>query len=260
MSITTKYFRGQGTVYLAERTAGGLPKVLRNLGNVPELKISLETETLEHKESQSGHALTDLRLEISKKASASLILEHFSKENLALLVRSTIVSVSASTAHTGDVLGGGATDAVVGNVLDLGYRNVTGVVIKDSTGSPKTLTLNVNYRLNAALGQIELLDLTTGGAFVQPFKADFTPGNSTEVGMFTAAQKEWYLRFEGLNTADSNASVGIDLFRFVCDPSKELSVIGDDTAKFELSGSLLLDTTRASSAALGQFGAIFGLS
>jgi hypothetical protein len=260
MGITNKYFRGQGTVYLALRDANGKPKSLRNLGNVPELKVTLETDTIEHKESQSGQALTDLRMEIGKKASASVTLEHWSKENLAMLLRSTIVAVSAGTAQTGVPLGAGDTTAVVGNVLDIGYRNLTAVAIKDSTGSPKTLLLNTNYRLNAQLGHIELLDLTTGGPYVQPFKADFTPGASTEIGLFTDSAKDYFLRFEGLNTTDSNAPVGIDLYRFQTDPSKELSMIGDETAKFQLEGSLLLDSARPSAGVLGQFGAVYGLS
>ena len=70
---------------------------------------------------------------------------------------------------------------------------------------------------------------------------------------------EYFLRFEGLNTADANEPVIIDLFRVQFDPSKDFSMIMDDFAKFTLDGSCLMDSARSSSAALGQFGAVYNL-
>ena len=92
----------------------------------------------------------------------------------------------------------------MGDILVFAKRNLSAVVIKDSTGTPKTLVANTNYKLNAKAGHIELLDITTGGPYVQPFKIDYTPGASTEVGLFTAGSMEYFFRFEGLNTADAN--------------------------------------------------------
>lgn len=254
------FFRGQGRVFLGLRDASGNPKNLRYLGNIPELKMALEVGTIEHKESWSGQALTDYRLDVSKKAGCDMTLENFSKENLALAFRGAANAVSAGTAITGEVLGGGSTTAVVGDILVFAKRNASIVTIKDSTGTPKVLTNNVNYKLNAIGGHIELLDTTTGGPFVQPFKADYTPGISSEVGMFTAGSLEYFLRFEGLNTAASNAPVIVDLYRVILDPAKDMSMITDDLAKFALSGSVLMDTSRSSAGLLGQFGAVYNLT
>lgn len=253
------YFRGQGRVFLGLRDASGNPKNLRYVGNVPELKLSIEVSTLEHKESTSGQNLPDHRMDVGKKANASATLEKFSKENIAMAMRGSVTSVSAGSAVTGEVLGGGSTTSAVGDILLAKARNLSAVVVKDSTGSPKTLVAGTNYILNAAAGHIELLDLTTGGPFVQPFKIDYTPGASTEMGLFTAPGQEYFLRFEGLNTADTNAPVTVDLYRLVFDPSKDLSLITDEYAKFPFDGSLLIDSARPSNAALGQFGAIYGL-
>ncbi len=46
--------------------------------------------------------------------------------------------------------------------------------------------------------------------------------------MFTQPLPERWVRFEGLNTADSNREVVIDLSRVAINPAKELSVILDD--------------------------------
>lgn len=253
------FFRGQGRVFLGLRDANGKPQNLRYLGNVPELKMSLEINTLEHKESWSGQNLSDYRLDIGKKASMSATLENFSKANVAMALRGSVQAVSAGTAITGEVLGGGSTTAGVGDILCFEKRNATLVTIKDSTGSPKTLVANTNYKLNGTAGHIELLDLTTGGPFVQPLKADYTPGAMTEVGLFTSGSLEYFMRFEGLNTAQSNAPVIVDLYRIIFDPSKDLSLITDDLLKFPLEGSCLMDSSRSSASVLGQFGAVYNV-
>jgi hypothetical protein len=186
-------------------------------------------------------------------------LESIIKENLALAFRGTIQSVSAGSGITGEILGGGSTTAAVGDLLAFAKRNASAVVIKDSTGTPKTLVANTNYSLNAKAGHITLLDITTGGPYVQPFKADYTPGACYEVGLLTQGSVEYYLRFEGLNTADTNEPVIIDLYRVMFDPAKEFALLTDDFAKFVLDGSPLMDSARASNAALGQFGAVYNL-
>lgn len=257
--MTDILFRGQGKVYVGLRDANGNPQNLRYVGNVPELKFSLEVETLEHKESWSGQNLTDKRMDIAKKAGCSMTLESIQKDNLAMAFRGTVQNVGAGTAITNEVLGGGSVTAAVGDILCFAKRNASLVTIEDSTGSPKTLVAGTNYKLNAKAGHIELLDLTTGGPYVQPFKADYTPGACIEFGLLTSGSIEYYLRFEGLNTADTNEPVIIDLFRVQFDPAKDFGLIVDEFAKFALDGSPLMDSARSSSSALGQFGAIYNL-
>jgi hypothetical protein len=48
----------------------------------------------------------------------------------------------------------------------------------------------------------------------------------------------------------------LELYRVVFDPLKDLSFISNDFQKFELDGKLLLDSTKSTSDALGQFGRI----
>ena len=67
------------------------------------------------------------------------------------------------------------------------------------------------------------------------------------------------LRLEGINTAQGNAKVLVELYRVAFDPLKEISFISDEYNKFELEGSLLADTTKPYDAVLGQFGRIVQL-
>ena len=252
-------YRGQGKVWLGTRDSNGNPQNLKWVGNCPEAKITLDIQALEHKESWSGQNLTDARMDVEKKATVSLTLESIQKENLALCFRGTISDVAAGSAIVDEVLGGGITTLAVGDFLRFAKRNASAVTIKDSTGSPKTLTLNVNYRLNAKAGGIEILDLTTGGGFVGPLKASYTPGATKDVGLFTVGSVPYYMFFEGLNTADSNEPVLIDLYKVLIDPSKQFDLITDEYGKFPLEGSVLMDSAKSTSATLGQFGAVYNL-
>jgi hypothetical protein len=82
---------------------------------------------------------------------------------------------------------------------------------------------------------------------------------ATEIGIFTQALPERFLRLEGINTAQGNAKVLVELYRVAFDPLKEISFISDEYNKFELEGSLLADTTKPYDAVLGQFGRIVQL-
>ena len=86
--------------------------------------------------------------------------------------------------------------------------------------------------------------------------ASYSYGTANVTAMFTQPLPERWVRFEGLNTADSNKEVVIDLYRVAINPTKELSVIGNDLMKFELSGQVLADLTKPASGSLGQFGRI----
>ena len=82
---------------------------------------------------------------------------------------------------------------------------------------------------------------------------------TTGMLFFTQALPERFLRLEGINTAQGNAKVLVELYRVAFDPLKEISFISDEYNKFELEGSLLADTTKPFDAVLGQFGRIVQL-
>ena len=69
------YFSGQGRVWIGERSVLGEPQGLKYVGNVPELKVALSVETMEHQESVSGQRLVDLQLIKTKKGEFSCTWE-----------------------------------------------------------------------------------------------------------------------------------------------------------------------------------------
>lgn len=246
------YFSGQGRVYIGARDTSGMPQGLTYVGNVPELKVSLSVETLEHQESTSGQRLTDLQLIKTKKGEFACTLEELMASNLSLALYGTTVTQTSGTV-TAEALPNPITLA---SLYILSKQNVSSVVVKDSTtGTAKTLAA-AQYTLNAKHGSIAINDKTTGGPYVEPFKVDYSYGAAQSTSMFTQPLPERWVRFEGLNTADSNREVVIDLYRVAINPAKELSMITEDLLKFELSGQVLADTLKSATGDLGQFGRI----
>jgi hypothetical protein len=91
------YFSGQGRVFIGARDTNGNPQGLIFVGNVPDLKVSLSVETLEHQESQSGQRLTDLQLIKTKKGEFACTLEELIQTNLELSLYGSTTAVTTGT-------------------------------------------------------------------------------------------------------------------------------------------------------------------
>lgn len=243
-------FSGQGKISLHTRV-GGVAQGGLLLGNTPNFKISLATTVDEHIEAQSGNRLADGRLQKSNKVDVSFDLENWTKENLALGLYGTVNAQGTGTV-TAESLAAAVT---AGQLVLFAKQNVSSLVIKDSTGSPKTLPVG-QYTANLKAGSAVLDDITTGGPYTQPFKADYAYGDANSVSLFTQTIPERWLRFEGVNTANNNDPVVVDIYRVALDPFTDLDLINDSFAKFPMKGGALVDSTKPAGGTLGQFGRI----
>ena len=169
--------------------------------------------------------------------------------NLALALYGTTTTITPGTV-TGELLPNPVTP---GSLYPLAMQNVSAVQIQDSDATPQTLPVS-QYSVNAKHGSLVVLDATSGGPYTEPFTVDYAYGAAQSTAMFTQPLPERWIRFEGLNTADGNREVVIDLYRVAINPAKELSIITDELLKFELSGQVLADLTKPVGGDLGQFG------
>ena len=115
------YFSGQGRVFIGARTSGGNPAGLNFVGNVPDLKVSLSVETLEHQESQSGQRLTDLQIIKGKKGEFACTLEELIPSNLELALYGSTTAVTTGTV-TDEAI---ATTAEANKLYLLAKQNVS---------------------------------------------------------------------------------------------------------------------------------------
>jgi hypothetical protein len=241
-------FSGQGKVLVGARLSTGLPGVMRWLGNASVFRLAQNEDTVERKESYTGNRLPNRRMTRGRGGELTITFDEWSKEGAAWALLGAATAVAGGSAVSNWVA---PTGYVAGDTILLPHKNVSSVSVVDSTGSPKTLPAG-QYTLDAFAGSIQLNDITTGGAYVQPFKVSYTPGAVTVIGGFKLLAPEVYVRLDGINT-DDNSRVIVDVFRSRLSPARQVDFIGDDFADFELVGATLADLTRSSSSDGGQF-------
>ena len=98
----TRLFRGQGQVFLAERSDLGKPLGFEFVGNVSELKIEPKTEAITHKESQTGDNSVDAKIEKGLEISVSYNTCSSYKENLKRLLFAKLTEVASGTSVSGE--------------------------------------------------------------------------------------------------------------------------------------------------------------
>lgn len=244
MAVDTQYFSFQGIVTLGSGGANAIEEY--EVGNCPALSIDLAVETIEHTESWSGQRMADLRLIKAKKASVKMTLEGFNLDNLALGLYGTPASRNAGTV-TAESLG----TVQAGKVYPLGNPlGVSAVVVKDASNA---VVSTAKYELDATFGAIKVLD--TAGT-TMPWEVDYAYGAAKNLVMFLNNPAARKLRLRGVNTAQGNAPVIVELHRVQFDPIKNLSMIQDDLGKLEFEGSALADPTKANDPMLGMFGRV----
>lgn len=250
------YLSGQGRLLLAPRLPSGMPGAFRWVGDVNPFEAGASQDRVTVNESYTGNrgVALDLGRNLQVTLSATLKQLDSAGENAKLLMLGEDAA-QASGSVTNETISPATGTLEVGNIFMLGAFDVSSVVIKDSTGTPKTLTAGVNYQLNGKAGQIEILDATTGGPYVLPLTSDYTGADAAVVKVYSAASVEYWVRFEGVNTAVSgNPAVVADFYRWRPSPATQMALINDETAEFPIEGSILLDTTKTASGAFGQYG------
>lgn len=237
------YFSGQGEVLIAERNADGTNGGFIVLGNVPDLKLAIAPSVLEHKESRSGNRSTDKRLQTELKVTASITLENLNSANLGIALRAAANDIEGDdvTAHPAKVH--------LGKIISLPHADVSAVAVKKGATVLVAYTNEAtpyDYKLNGPMGSIQWAATPTTSGLLEgdAVAIDYTYGDQKQVEALTNAAKDYVLRFEGLNTADENKPVIVEVHRFSADPLKELALISDTIGQFVLEGSVYPDATK----------------
>lgn len=248
------YYYGQGKVWSRRlNVAGGK---WRWWGDVSALTISMEMEKLQHKESYSGNKGIVRDFAVSKAMTLNATLHQLDTDSLAELIYG-----ATSTVATGSVVSEPLGTVDAGDTLKLDYPGVSDLVVTDSTGSPVTIA-DTHYVLDGRFGSVEFKTLPSSPAPTMPLKAAYTYKAHKAVNMFTQPQPIIQFRYEGINLAESNAPVIVEIYRMSTDPLQELALINNDTslAGVPVSCAALLDSSKSATGALGQFGRIIQIA
>lgn len=243
--MTETYFYGQGKVY--SRVSGGK---WRWWGDVSALTLAAEIQKAEHIESYSGQKGLARSFPIGKTVTLNATLHQIDTAAIAEGLYGAVSDIAAGSV-TNESLG----TVAAGDIVKLAFGAVSSVVITDSLGSPATIA-GSHYDLDARFGSIEFLTLPSGPAPTQPLKAAYSHLAGTQANFLTQPAKTVEFRYEGVNLAEENAPVIVELYKVSSDPFQELALItdGNDVAGLPLASAVLIDTSKSASGALGQFG------
>lgn len=245
------YIAGRGRASVA-KLVNGVPGNFVGLSNIKSFSFGLTVELGEHYESESSQSLLDASWTKKKSGKVEAEMEDINVFNAGLLFSASTTAVAASTA-TSEVIS--TALPAVGDILVMKRGLVSAVVLKDSTGSPKTLLAGTNYALRdgGMFGSVDILDVTTGGPFVAPIKADYSYGAQSRSTLLTTDAQEYVLRFEGVSKATNQRAL-YEFWRAKFSPADKLDLVSDDVAAPKVTISLLADTNKQIDGEFGQFG------
>lgn len=114
MAAERNYTVGRGEVHFARFKSGTqTPMGYRYIGNTPEFSLTLESQTLDHYNSDRGIREKDASVTIEVARSGSIVADEILAENIAMFLFGAVDTVSTA--------GGAATETLTGVKLGQGY-------------------------------------------------------------------------------------------------------------------------------------------
>lgn len=238
----------QGATHLA-RNIDGQAKILRELGNQTQLKLSIESDKMEKYETKTGKRQKVFEMTKTRGVNLEMVLDEQKREDIALAFQAQMNSTQAESVADsiiGDTL-------AVGDVVKLDGFNLTDLVITDSTSSPVTADADTHYEVNEQYGTVKILSLD---GLTQPLKASYMTGETETTVLFTLPDDaEYYMLFEGINSTNDKR-LALELWRFKPEVQGEMDFINEETGEISINGSALADPQKNNDPKLGGFGRI----
>lgn len=248
------HYYGHGEAWLATRTAGGLAGNFDvALPEIDLLTISPSRELVENVSKRTSVASKDIKATRMISLTGSLTVKSHTKEILAMGLYGNVAAVAGGT-FTDEAFDD--TTIVNDQIVPLpnDITHASSIVIKDSTGSPITLTLDTDYEIvDADAGLIKFLDIS---GHTQPYVVSGSEAAGNAVGLLTQRVFEKWMRFKGINIVDDDKVCIVDLYRMQMEPISEWKLLNDGDAvnMYEIPFEALVDTTKAIDATFGRHG------
>lgn len=227
--MANRYFSGQGKLRIANIVAG-VVGALREVGNVSSLSIKTSSSQVEHKESESGFRAVDHVLTTDQKMELDFTTDNLNAENLGLAFKGAVQTIKGST----------VTDETKtltkGDTWQLQGGKITNLVITDNASQP--LVAGTDYLLDAEFGRVTFI--SSSSSLTQPLKASYKFGDKTRIEFLSMPQGQYYLVFDGLNTAEGNAPVKIEIYKAKLDLDGNFDVINDKYGELKFKGQALM--------------------
>lgn len=178
--MPNNYVLGRGEIEFSRFKAGGqVPDGFRYIGNTPEFNLTIESETLDHFNSDRGVNEKDASITLTTNRSGSMITDNIDADNVALFFfgDKSVLTVSGATISNeaiDDVKPGLSYQIGVTPTNPVGTRNISAVTVTDdATPTPVTFTVNVDYTIDLDHARITPI---VGGAITEGtnLRVDYT--------------------------------------------------------------------------------------
>lgn len=234
-TFETKYFSGQGPLFVGARAANGQPAGLGFVGDISSAELSPNIESAEIVENVTGsngigNSFTK-RTEFNFTAS----LRSIKHDHLARAIQ------GSNTAKAGASVTDEAHTCYLDKFTRLQHVNVSAVVVTGAGGTP-TYVADTDYKVHAEEGLIEFL---SGGTVTDalPVLIDYAYTAQHHIKAAPANQ-DLYMVFAGMNRADNNKQTRCEIYKMKLDPGV-LGLIQAEHAEIQVTGRVQLDSLRA---------------
>ena len=244
-----QYTLGRGRLYFDAFLPNTKTKTgERYFGNTPSMSLTIESESLDHYDSDAGVRVKDDSVLLQLNRTGQFVTDNIDPENVALFLlgsASTLVQASA-TAQTypiSDVKPGRFYQIGATSLNPPGVRSVTNVVVKKGATS---LTAGTDYVLDADLARLEILTTGTvvdGDDLTVTF--DLSAKNRTRIITAASATIDGALRFVATNPKGVLLDYYMPYVRL--SPNGEYALKGEEWQQigFNLDIQKLNDTTES---------------
>lgn len=191
--MADNYVLGRGELYFDPFLSGTTTKTgERYIGNTTELNINIESDKLDHFNSDKGIREKDRSVILELRRQGNFTTDNMATENLAMFL---LGDVSTVTQTSGSVTGEGIADVIKGRYYQLGattsnpqgVRGVSAVTVKKGASA---LVLDTDYSLDAALGRIRILEGSSTVSNGDDLTVDYTRAANTRSRIVTGASAE----------------------------------------------------------------------
>jgi hypothetical protein len=252
-----QYFIGAGDIKVAFLDANGDPTTFRDVGEVPVFEYSQTADFVDNfKTGKTGPNLQDLHVLIRRTGSLTMQLKERTAQNLALILHGTSSQEAAGSMSTPVNLPTGIEQGDV--VLVPGsHMGITALVLKDSAGTPVTLTEGTNYTFD---GDSKLITFMVVTGLTQPFKV-FSYSYKASEGVIIASETpdNCAVIFDGINLAVPDQKVWARFDNVSFSPAATHSMkaggaggTANEVAMYELTGVVQLKPGNEQSDGYGE--------
>ena len=232
----SRYFRGQGPLFIGDRDANGDPTGLTFVGDVESVTLEPNVSRSETTENTTGKRLTAVSMLNGVEYALTINMRSIKPEHLQLALQ------GANTAKASGSVTDEAHTAYLDKFTPLEHTNVSSVTVVDGGGSP-TYVEGTDYKVHADEGLIEWL---SGGTISDATAVDISYDYAAQHHIKTDPKnKDKYIVFSGINGADNDKQTRVEIFKARLDPSVP-NLISEETVNFPMSGRVLIDTLRSS--------------